>query len=171
MINQQQQKSNDNTIYLGVKHWSLFVTFTYRGERSRRPVRLIYTAISADICRGVPEIVKKYNKNVGGVDGADMLMSYYSNNRKSVKVWEKMAFHFIQRMLLNSCVVCPKYFRKNEKHVAIWQAVIGGLASRHFAGLPGRNMEVNLDCQILRMNLVNFPGNLNSTNSTTFCMK
>jgi hypothetical protein len=131
----------------------------FRGERSKRPIRLISTAISADTNTGIPEVVKKYNKNMGGVDGADMIMSYYSNNRKSLKVWKKMAFHIIQRVLLNAYVL---YYQNTTNKVKTWlqfcQSVIEGLAFRHFQGLPQRHVQDNFNRRMSIVNLVNMAG-------------
>lgn len=77
----------------------------HKRSNSRRPVCLISTAISADSSEGVPKIIKAYNSSMSGVDGADMQLSFYSNTRKSLKVWKKMAFHIFQRMLLNAYVL------------------------------------------------------------------
>lgn len=70
----------------------------HKRSNSRRPDRLLSTAISADCSEGVPQIIRAYNSSTGEVDGADMQLSFYSNTRKSLKVWKKMAFHIFQRM-------------------------------------------------------------------------
>jgi hypothetical protein len=80
-----------------------------RGERSKRPVRLISTAISADTSRGVPEVVEKYNKSMGSVNGADMIMSYNSNNRKSLKVWKNGVSYHSEDTTKCVCVVLSKH--------------------------------------------------------------
>lgn len=61
----------------------------HNGSNSRRPVRLFSTAISADSSEGMPQIIKPYNSSMDGVDDADMQLSFYSNTRKSLKVWKK----------------------------------------------------------------------------------
>lgn len=104
----------------------------HKGMERKRPVRLLSTAIPSDLSRGVPAIVSAYNKNMGGVDGADMQFSFYSNMRKSLKVWKKMAFHILQRMLLNSYVLYKSNTsEKAMSRLQFIQEVIEGLALRH----------------------------------------
>lgn len=51
----------------------------HKRYNSRCPVRLLSTAISADSSEGLPQIIRAYNSSMGGVDGADMQLSFYSN--------------------------------------------------------------------------------------------
>jgi hypothetical protein len=134
----------------------------HRGEFSRRPVRLLSTGISADTRQGVPEVVKRYNKNMGGVDGADMVFSFYSNNRKSLKVWKKMAFHIIQRMLLNAYVLYSQNVTgKVKTRQQFCRSVIESLASRHFQALGNERIPAGT-CHRARAtpDVVNLSGNL-----------
>lgn len=115
----------------------------HKGSNSRHPVRLLSTAISADSSEGVPQIIKAYNNNMGGVDGADMQLSFYSNTRKSLKVWKKMAFHILQRMLLNAYVLYKSNTTgKVISRLQFCQEVIDGLALRHLNEQPHRRIPV-----------------------------
>lgn len=49
-----------------------------------------------------PKCILEYNKNMGTVDKADMMLSSLSCMRKSVKWYKKVAFHMIDLYLLNS---------------------------------------------------------------------
>lgn len=61
-----------------------------------------------------------------------MQFSFYSNMRKSLKVWKKMAFHILQRMLLNSYVLYKSNTsEKAMSRLQFIQEVIEGLALRH----------------------------------------
>lgn len=96
----------DANVDSGTSHFMQHILLAaHKGSNSRRPVRLLSTAIFADSSEGVPQIIKAYNSSMGGVDGADMQISFYSNTRKSLKVWKKMAFHILQRMLINAYVL------------------------------------------------------------------
>lgn len=106
---------------------------------SRRHVRLLSTAISADSSEGVLQIIRAYNSSMDGVDGANMQLSFYSNTRKSLKVWEKMAFHIFQRILLNAYVLYKSNTLGNgNSRLQFCQEVIDGLPMRHLNELPRR---------------------------------
>jgi len=51
---------------------------------------------------GKPTAISVYNSFMGGVDLHDMMLSFYSDERKTVKVWKKMAMNIVRRMLLNA---------------------------------------------------------------------
>lgn len=77
----------------------------HKRSNSRRPDRLLSTAISADSSEGVPQIIRAYNSSMGEVDGADMQLSFYSNTRKSLKVWKKNGLpHFSTHVAQCICV-------------------------------------------------------------------
>ncbi|MES9880152.1 MAG: hypothetical protein ABW185_04645 [Sedimenticola sp.] len=106
----------------------------YRTDRpGRKPVRLLSTLCHADTNQGKPAIVKTYNKHMGGVDEADMLLSFYDGKRKSIKVWKKMALHIFQRMLLNAYILYTKHTsdQKKKSRIRFNQDVIDGLAREH----------------------------------------
>lgn len=52
-----------------------------------------------------PNIVYDYRKNMGCVDKADMLKSYYGIDRKSKKWWHRLFFHFLDTTLVNAYVL------------------------------------------------------------------
>ena len=58
----------------------------------------IYMYAHAASLNGKPAIIELYNKNMGGLDGADQLIHFYNDNRKSIKVWKKLAIILIHRM-------------------------------------------------------------------------
>ena len=47
-----------------------------------------------------PSAVLEYNKNMGGVDKADMLLSSVGSVRKTVKWYEKLFFHILDMACL-----------------------------------------------------------------------
>ena len=49
-----------------------------------------------------PSAVLEYNKNMGGVDKADMLLSSVGSVRKTVKWYKKLFFHILDMAILNS---------------------------------------------------------------------
>ena len=70
------------------------------------------------------------------MDEADMLMSFYSNNRKCIKVWKKMIIHIIGRVLMNAYVLYSQSSseRPIKSRLRFCQEVVEGLASEHLAG-------------------------------------
>ena len=54
------------------------------------------------------KLVQDYNKNIGGVDRNDSLISNYTSVRKSLKWTTKVAFHFIEEAILNVFILFNK---------------------------------------------------------------
>ncbi|XP_062579873.1 piggyBac transposable element-derived protein 4-like [Saccostrea cucullata] len=72
---------------------------SYKEKEHRKPVRILTTKEKAVTnIRGKPKVLEFYNKNMGGVDLADLMVTSYSSNRKSMKVWRKIVFNLIHRM-------------------------------------------------------------------------
>ncbi|XP_053408986.1 piggyBac transposable element-derived protein 4-like [Mercenaria mercenaria] len=120
------------TIYM--RQGEILITAYRPANRARaKPVRLLSTAIAArDIHDRCPAIVHTYNHYMGGVDGADMLLSFYNGQRKTIKVWKKMAFNIIQRMALNSYVLYSQNTQENPmSRLRYMQAVVSGLSEEH----------------------------------------
>lgn len=75
-------------------------------QSDKKPVRMISTYHSAKVLTGgKPKLVEKYNKYMGGVDLNDMMTGFYTDKRKSVKMWKKIVFNIIQRMIINAYVL------------------------------------------------------------------
>ena len=74
-------------------------------EGSQKPVRLLSTYCNAANDQQKPKAVKIYNNYMGGVDGADMMISFYETKRKTIKVWKRVLIHLIHRVLLNSYIL------------------------------------------------------------------
>jgi len=70
-------------------------------ENRRKPVRMLTTYCPAGATNGKPTAISMYNSFMGGVDLHDMMLSFYSDERKTAKVWKKMALNIVRRMLLN----------------------------------------------------------------------
>lgn len=56
-----------------------------------------------------PEVVRRYNENMGGVDRLDQHLSYYSSEHKTIKWYVKLSFHIIEIMLSNSYALYRRY--------------------------------------------------------------
>lgn len=52
-----------------------------------------------------PFIVREYNAYMGGVDVSDMMLYSYLDERKTIKVWKKVVFYIIGKMLLNCYIL------------------------------------------------------------------
>ena len=78
-------------------------------DGTKKPVRLHTSYHSAKQARqGKPKCIVKYNKYMGGVDLNDMLTSFYSDNRKTVKLWKRIVFNLFQRYVINAYVLYTK---------------------------------------------------------------
>lgn len=51
-----------------------------------------------------PDIVEIYNKFLGGVDTSDQMQYTYLDERRTLKYWKKVVFHFFGRMILNAYI-------------------------------------------------------------------
>lgn len=105
-----------------------------KNEGKTKIVRLLSTKSKASQSR-LPNIINHYNKNMGGVDEADMLMSFYSADRKTIKVWKKIAFHILFRCCLNSYVIYSQDTREQrpKSRLRFMQEIVEGLAADHLA--------------------------------------
>ncbi|XP_062608039.1 piggyBac transposable element-derived protein 4-like [Saccostrea cucullata] len=105
---------------------------------------MLSTFMNAENSNGKPKIVHHYNMNMGGVDGADMLLHFYNDNRKSTKVRKKLEFNIIHRMCSNAYIL----YKKNTSDMPIKprlrfvQEVIEEISREHHAnrGKPVRGV-------------------------------
>lgn len=90
----------------------------YREKKSKKyPVLLISTKAIAEtkivtkkrrgqeIQKTKPSIIIDYNKFMGGVDGSDMMLYTYLDERRTVKYWKKVVFYILGRMVLNAYII------------------------------------------------------------------
>ncbi|CAG2204537.1 unnamed protein product [Mytilus edulis] len=81
----------------------------YRERARRKSVRILSSYEKATQNNdNKPQILEFYNKNMGGVDLADMMVTHYNDNRKTFKVWKKVAFNFLQRIVINAYILYCK---------------------------------------------------------------
>lgn len=52
-----------------------------------------------------PEVIRKYNDNMGGVDVSDQMLYQYLDERRTLKFWKKVIFNIFGRMVLNSYIL------------------------------------------------------------------
>lgn len=78
----------------------------YKDTEGKNPVRLLSTLIPAqELPTGRPRIIQSYNKHMGAVDMDDALLSAYSYQRKTKKVWKKVVLNIFHRIMLNSYIL------------------------------------------------------------------
>ncbi|VDI35195.1 Hypothetical predicted protein [Mytilus galloprovincialis] len=111
----------------------------YKEARRRKPVRLLSTACRAELNNnGKPKLIEHYNTKMGGVDLADQLVSAYVDDRKTMKVREKVVFNLLQRMVTNAYIL----YKQNSdaprlSRLSFLQSIIEDLAPRQ-QRLPNR---------------------------------
>ena len=66
----------------------------------------------------VPNIINVYNKSMGGVDKADMLLGLYRNKLKSTKSYCRF-FHHCHDMAVNNSWIVSKY--SNNEHISTFK--------------------------------------------------
>lgn len=93
-----------------------------------RPTRKWEETSCALFC-GVLAVISVYNKNKGGVDGADKQFSFHSNSRKLLKEWKKMPFTLFNKCFLMFVYVLYKsnISEKVISRLQFLQEVIYGL--------------------------------------------
>jgi hypothetical protein len=64
----------------------------YKGQARGKPIRMLSSVISARSENGIPVVVQHFNRNMGGVDEADMIMSFYNAGKKTLKVYLNILF-------------------------------------------------------------------------------
>ena len=75
-----------------------------------------------------PHLIKQYNRNMGGVDKCDMLMSLYRNAMKSNKWYKRIMFHLFDMCVVNAwllyrasrgATICLAKFKLDIAHVLL----------------------------------------------------
>ena len=92
-----------------------------------------------------PSVIMNYNKNMGGVDLADQLRSYYEIGRNAKKYWKCLMFYLLNICVVNSYIIYKETLRANGKrphtHLQYRQKLIdqliGGFTSRRRVGRRG----------------------------------
>jgi len=70
--------------------------------------------VSSELTLEKPHCISQYNKHMGYVDKVDMQLSFTDSNKKVMKWYKKVVFHFINLMLYNAYVLF-KLVQKNPK--------------------------------------------------------
>lgn len=52
-----------------------------------------------------PKMIRNYNSYMGGIDGNDQMFYQYLDDRRTLKIWKKVTFNIIARMMLNSYII------------------------------------------------------------------
>ncbi|VDI23255.1 Hypothetical predicted protein [Mytilus galloprovincialis] len=119
----------------------------YKETRRRKPVRLLSTACTAELNNsGKPKLIEHYNTKMGGVDLADQLVSANVDDRKTMKLWEKVVSNLLQRMVTNAYIL---YNQNSDaprlSRLSFLQSIIEDLAQEHLLSCQQRlpNREPN----------------------------
>ncbi|CAG2226935.1 unnamed protein product [Mytilus edulis] len=124
----------------------------YKKARRRKPVRLLSTTCRAELNNnGKPKLIEHYNTKIGGVDLANQLVSAHVDDRKTMKVWKKVVFNLLQRMVTNAYIL----YKQNSdaprlSMLSFLQRIIGYLKQEHFLSrqqrLHNREPKENENC-------------------------
>ena len=128
----------------------------YKSDQRRKPVRVISTEATVMSLTGKPHVISNYNTNMGGVDEADKLLSFYNAERKTLKVWKKVAFNLIFRLMLNAYVLYSKNTsdRPIKSRLRFIQECVASLAEDQI-----RARRANHNNRAVRKQLKRLPGN------------
>lgn len=61
-----------------------------------------------------PTDIAAYNNNMGGVDRADQMVSYYSSPRKTIRWYKKVLFHLLDLSVWNSYFIYKQFHTKGS---------------------------------------------------------
>lgn len=59
-----------------------------------------------------PTDIAAYNDNMGGIDRADQMVSYYSSPRKTIRWYKKVLFHLLDLSVWNSFYIFKQFHKK-----------------------------------------------------------
>lgn len=62
-----------------------------------------------------PKMIEEYNKNMGGVDKSDQLLSYCGFSHRTVKWWRRVFFHLLDTSVVNAYILYKE--RTTEKRL------------------------------------------------------
>ncbi|CAC5388394.1 GRIN [Mytilus coruscus] len=113
---------------------SVCIIFDHKTERNgRKPVRLVSSFSKAAQENDKPAMICAYNKFMGGVDLADMMTESYNDGRKTLKVWKKVVFNRMHRMVINAYILYQQNTSVNPKlsRLVFTQKLIEDLAKDH----------------------------------------
>ncbi|XP_050042864.2 piggyBac transposable element-derived protein 3-like [Dermacentor andersoni] len=87
-----------------------------------------------------PNIIRVYNQSMGGVDKADMLLSFYRNDMKTKKWYKRICFHLIDLAVVNAFLLYREAKSADMQVVDFKFRVALGLM-RSLEGMPGLNRD------------------------------
>ncbi|KAG4067093.1 hypothetical protein HA402_000084 [Bradysia odoriphaga] len=73
---------------------------------------LIEVANRYGIKKNKPTDIAAYNDNMGGIDRADQMVSYYSSPRKTIRWYKKVLFHLLDLCVWNSFYIFKQFHGK-----------------------------------------------------------
>jgi hypothetical protein len=103
---------------------SVHMLSTAHGTDVKKAIRRVKDGSSIEVDR--PMVVEHYNRNMGGVDHADMLRSLYGFDRKSKKWWHRLFFGLLDMTMVNSFIVYCELVEKISV-LEFTRSVVSGL--------------------------------------------
>lgn len=117
-----------------------FLSSVHSPRRTSYVLRRQRNGIRREI--GCPEVVKIYNKTMGGVDKFDQLRERYAIGRRSVKWWHRIFYYLADLAIVNSYVMWklkhtnPAKCHQLDFRINLARQLIGGFSSRKNRGRP-----------------------------------
>lgn len=83
----------------------------------------------------IPKVTDDYNKNMGGVDKCDQMLTAYPVERRRVKVWYKKVFRHLLNMCIFNAHVLHAKLGGNMNSFQFREALVEGLLLKYHTGL------------------------------------
>ena len=97
-----------------------------------------------------PHLMQQYNRNMGGVDKYDMLMSLYRNAMKFNKLYKRIMFHLFDLCIVNVWLL----YRVSALPRHCWTPLMRGCCTGHreepLSALPSSSWTSLMRCSSLR---------------------
>ncbi|VDI78546.1 Hypothetical predicted protein [Mytilus galloprovincialis] len=104
----------------------------FKEKEKRKNVKMLSTRYNAElVVNRKPKMITEYNKFMGGVDLNDMLTSFYEDGRKSTKMWKKIVFNIIHRMVINAYILYQQNSDNAKSRLHFIQLLIDDLSEDH----------------------------------------
>lgn len=86
-----------------------------------------------------PNLIRIYNQSMGGVDRADMLLSFYRNSLKTKNLYKRICFHLIDLTVVNAWLLF-RQVKASDMHLSDFKLHVALGLMRFQEGMPDSNL-------------------------------